>query len=327
MSCMAFSVFADEAEKKEIAFEVDKTFTTTETGSPTVSFDGDDWNKYVHLTKDASRIGLKISIDKTTFYQGFSLKASASGAQNSELYMNAGMVRDSDNKLVYPAAEEEGAKFLSPGVELRCEDFGLSCFDGCFITFYYKIGTDAKDKLMGDSIYVFSTDSDYTAATSSVVSLTYDVLMNNNVSQYRTQSVTVPANSSSTRIVFETPVLTQMDSDVLCLDNITIMLPTQEDGKDLYIKNLDGYNASAKPQETIEALQVEEKKTSTVEIADTPEKQEGGKGFVVVIVIIVAVIAGGVGGFFFYKKIVSHVFNRFCCIIFTRYLCLNYKWF
>lgn len=302
LTSLSSVAFADSEEKKEIPFTYDKSMISTEENTPSLSFDGDDWTKYVHTTSDASKIGLKVSIDKDTYYQGFSLKATASGSQNSELFMHAGLVRDADNNPVYPGAEEEGAQFISPGFELRCEDFGLSCFDGCFLTFMYKMGADAQGKLMGDSVYVYADDGDLSKNTSSAVALKYDALMNNNVTQYRAGSISVPYSSASTRIVFETPVLEAMESDIFCIDNITITLPTQEDGSTIYIKSLDGYNKSAVPQETIEALQVGEKKASTPEIGSAPEKQEGGNGFVVVIIIIVVVLAGGVGGFFFIKK-------------------------
>ena len=144
---------------------------------------------------------------------------------------------------------------------------------------------------MGNTVYAFATDGEYQAALSSVVNLEYDVLMNNNVNQYRSQSITVPANSSATRIVFETPVLSQMDSDVLCLDNISIMLPEQN-GETLFIKSLDNYNSSAQPQQTIEEIQIKEKTTS-VEIGDAPEKKESSnKVIVIVIVIVVLAVAG-----------------------------------
>ncbi|MBR4554945.1 MAG: hypothetical protein IKO27_05060 [Ruminococcus sp.] len=300
VSFMSSAVFAaKDEEKKEIPFKADMTMTSTEAGIPSLSFDNDYWTDYVHMTADSEKIGLKIIQDKKTYYQGFSLKATASGSQNSELYQCAGYIRDSDNNPVYPDAEKEDAKFICPGVELRCEDFGLSCFDGCFLTFVYKIGTDAKDKLMGSKIFAFATDDTYQKTLSNVLALEYDDLLDNNVSQYRNQSITVPANASATRIVFETPVMENMDSDVLCLDNICIMLPDGTDKKPCYIKNLDGYNANAEPQEMIEAIQIQEKSASRAEIADAPEKQ-GSSSTGVIIIIAIAVVGLGAAGVVFY---------------------------
>ena len=301
VSCLAFSAAADAEEKKVIPFTFDKSLTTSESAAPTVSFDGDDWVKYVHTTSDSGKIGLNITLDKSTYYQGFSLKANCSSSQNSELFQNAGAVTDADNNPVYPAASEEGASFISPGVELRAEDFGLSCFDGCLVTFRYKIGNDCQGKLMGDSVYAFGTDDTYVPVFS-MLQLKYDTVLNNNVTQYLPQAISIPAEAAVTRIVFEIPLLEKTDCDVLCLDNISIQLPDSGDSKGLYIKNLDGFNAKANPQETISEIQIKEKKESTAEIGSTPEKQEGGHGFIVAIVIIVIVAAGGVGTFFFIKK-------------------------
>ena len=302
-SCLAVTVFAEAAEdeRPDIPFEIkDTSLVTTEKGSPSISFDSDDWQKYVHTTPDSDKIGLKLATDKSTYYQGFSLKATASGS-TSDLLFNAQFVTDSDNSYVYPEAQEENPSFICPGIELRCEDFGLTCFDGCFLTFYYKIGADADGKLMENSVYVFATDENYNVTLSANTQrLTYDVLMNDNVKQYRSQSIQVKEKMAATRIVFETPVQQNMDSDVLCLDNITITLPAQ-DGVTQYIKSLDGYNASAKAQETIEGIQIKEK-TSSVDIGDAPEKKEGGNNIVVIIIVIVAVVVVGVVVFFIIKK-------------------------
>ena len=301
VSCLAFSAAADAEEKKSIPFKADKSLTTEDSSAPTVSFDGDDWAKYVHTTPDAEKIGLKITLDKTTYYQGFSLKAVCSSSQKSELFLNAGTVTDADNNPVYPDASKEDAKFICPGVELRAEDFGLSCFDGCMVSFRYKIGNDCQGKLMGDSVYAFGTDETYGPAIS-VLTMKYDTLLNNNVTQYLPQAVSIPADSAVTRLVFEIPLLENTDCDILCLDNISIQLPDSGDTKGLYIKNLDGYNAKATAQATINEIQIKEKKESTAEIGSTPEKQEGGHGFIVAVIIIVVVAAGGAGAFLFIRK-------------------------
>ena len=199
-SCMAVSAFAEAQEKKEIPFTYDATLVTEEKDIPAVSFDGDDWVEYVHTTPDSSKIGLEVTIDKTTFYQGFSMIANASGSQKDEFYLNAGMARDADNNPLFPEASEENAKFICPGIELRCEDFGLSCFDGCFFSFNYKMGADTKDKLMADTVFVFGTDSEY-KSNYGLISLKYDELLSNNVTQYKVEGLTVPAGSACTKLL------------------------------------------------------------------------------------------------------------------------------
>ena len=154
---------------------------------------------------------------------------------------------------------------------------------------------------MENSIYVFATDENYNVSLSANTQrLTYDVLMNDNVKQYRSQSIQVREKMAATRIVFETPVQQKMDSDVLCLDNINITLPAQ-DGVTQYVKSLDGYNASAKAQQTIEGIQIKEK-TSSVDIGDAPEKQEGNNKVIVVIIVIVVVAIVGVVVFMIIRK-------------------------
>ena len=301
VSCLAFSAAAEDAEKKTIPFKCDKSLTTEDPSAPTLSFDGDDWSKYVHTTADAEKNGLTVTLDKSTFYQGFSLKAVCSSSQNTALYKNAALVSNEDNEPVYPDASKEDAVFISPGIELRAEDFGLSCFDGCFVSFRYKIGNDCQGKLMGDSVYAYGTDETYDPAVS-VLTMKYDTVLNNNVTQYLPQALSIPAEAAVTRLIFEIPLLENTDCDILCLDNISIQLPDSGDTKGLYIKNLDGYNAKATPQETITEIQIKEKKESTAEIGSTPEKQENSHGFIVVVIIIVAVAAGAVGGFFFIRK-------------------------
>lgn len=302
LSALTVSAFADAEERPTIDFTYDKTLITNEKGTPAVSFDSESWEKYVHLTPDASLIGLKIAQDKNTYYQGFSLKATAADKSDS-LYFNMQYVNDADKNPLYPDAQAEGADLKCPGVELRCEDFGLSCFDGCIVNFMYRLGADVENKLVENSVYCFGTDDTYKVSLSNVTQkLTYNVLADNNVQQYKSQVLQINSKSACTRIVFETPVLEKLDSEVFCIDNIVITLPEKDgDGNKLYIKSLDGFNASAKPQEKINEIQIKEK-DSSVDIADTPDKQEGGHGFIIVIIIVVVVLAAGAGGFLFFKK-------------------------
>ena len=301
-SSLAFGASAEEEARPVIPFTYEESMISTDAKTPALSFDNDNWSKYVHTNDDADLIGLTLTQDKTTYSQGFSLKASASKSTDALLY-NMQYITDDDGNYVYEASTAEGAELKVPAIELRSEDFGLSCFDGCFFTFQYKIGADAEGKLLQNSVYCYGTDDTYTAVlTPKTLQLTYDVLTNDNVTQYRKQAISVRTEMACTRFVFELPVMEDMSSDVLCLDNISIKLPVKdESGNDLYIKALDGYNASAKAQEKIEEIQIKEK-SSGVEVGDAPEKQEGGNGFVVVIIIIVVVGIAGAGIFFFIKK-------------------------
>ncbi len=297
--CMTFSAFADAAE--DDSSQIEFTFTesmTTEKMEPALSFDHEEWKDYIFMTPDADKVGLKTGWDKTTYYQGFSVKLSASSAYNDKMFLNAGMVRDADNdnELVYPEALEEDAEFVCPGIELRAESFGLSCFDGCTVIFNYKMGTDTYGKLMGDTVYVFGTNEEYKGALTTVISLTYNDLDNDNVTQYRQQILPVSTTASATRIVFEVPALSVLDSEAVCLDNIYIQLP---DGK--YIKNVDGFNENAQPQETIEGIQIKEK-TETKDISTSEKKEESSNTVIFVVIGIVAAAVVGVVIFFIIRR-------------------------
>ena len=305
VTCMASAAFADAAERPEIPFKFDPTMTTTEK-VPALSFDSDGWEDHISLTKDAAEVGVGFSLDKTTHYQGFSLKVTASG-ESSKLFFNSASIVDSDGNPVYPDAQKEDAVFICPGIELNASTFGLSCFDGCFITYAYKIGADVEQKLMDNSIYCFGTDDTYNiniSASSSTSKLTYDAVVNNNVTQYSVRgNITIPVDSACTKIVFEIPVLHKLESDALCLDNITIALPEKDkDGKDLYIKNLDGYNPNAKPQEIINEIKILDKKESSIDFGEAAETKEGNKTIVIVIIAVVAVVAGGLIGFMVLRR-------------------------
>ena len=280
LGCLTVTAAADEAEEDEashIEFTSSESFLTKDM-EPALSFDNDNWKNFVFKTRDADSIGVSMTQDKTTSYQGYSLEVSASGADSSKAFMNT-------------ADAEEGA--LCPGIELRAESFGLSCFDGCMIMFNYKMGSDVENKLVDNNVLAFGTDEEYSASlTSQPVKLTYDVLLNDNVTQYRSESVGVPTSpqgGSVTKIVFEFPITQKLDSDVICLDNIFIQLPDGEH----YIKNQDGYNPNAEKKETIEGIQIKEKvESKNISTSETKETSSSKKGVVIVIVIIAVLIAG-----------------------------------
>ncbi|MBR1764200.1 MAG: hypothetical protein IJ746_02290 [Ruminococcus sp.] len=300
LSCMAVTALADAAEddSSQIEFTVTDSFLTDDM-QPALSFDNEDWKNYIFSTKDADLVGISTASDKSTYYQGFSLKVTATGSYSGTMFMNAGTVRDADNNLVYPDATNEDAEFVCPGIELRAESFGLSCFDGCSINFKYKIGSDAENKLMGNSIYVFGTNEEYEAPLSEVLRLEYDVVYNDNVTQYRDGFLAVSPTANATRIVFEVPALQKLDSDAVCLDNIYIIMP---DGTSAgYVKNLDGFNANAEAQETIEGIQIKQK-ADTADVSTSEAKDtSSSKKPVIIIIVVIAVIIVGLVVFFVIK--------------------------
>lgn len=289
---MSVSAFADASEEKEvIEFKADESMLTSDDSAPTISFDTSDWEKYVHLSPDAELIGLKIKQDADTYYQGASLKVFSDSAGYTEKpYNYADTLRDADNNLIHPDYNENTV-YVTPGVELRAEDFGLTCFDGCLITYNYRIGTDVQNKLMDNSVYVFPVDGEYTHQLSMPIKLQYNDSDSDNVSQYRSQMVNVPGNVSATRIVFEIPITAKMDADIFYLDNISIQTPLEDsDGNTLYVKNLDNYNANAKPRATIEGIKIK-KQGNNISQTDSTSK-ESKSSFNPVIIVVGVLIAG-----------------------------------
>lgn len=293
--CMATSVFADaeEEEKVIIPFEADEEMLSDDDSSPAVSFDTSDWEKYVHVSPDGEAMGIKIKQDTDTYYQGASLKiySDSEGMKDKDKYYGcADGARDADGNLLYPKASEEDAVFFNPGVELRAEDFGLSCFDGCMITFTYRMGTDTEDKLMENSVYVYAVDGDYERVSDMATKLTYNVVDNDNVSQYRKLMLSIAQESGATRIIFETPVLKKIDSDILYLDNIGIMTSLKDGDKNLYVKNLDGFNKNAKPQEIINEIQIKEK-GKEISVPDSPKEEKSSFNPIIIVIVI---LGGGI---------------------------------
>ncbi|WP_124098299.1 hypothetical protein [Ruminococcus sp. Marseille-P6503] len=291
IGCLALPAGAEAEEEKEIIeFKADTEMLSDDASAPTISFDTSDWEKYVHLTADGEAMGIKMSQDTDTFYQGASLKvySDCEGIEAGRYYNYGNSVRDDDGNLLYPEASAEDTAFVTPGIELRAEDFGLSCFDGCMVTFLYRMGTDTENKLMESSVYAFPADEEYNHLANNPVKLTYDTVLNDNVSQYRKLMVTVAADASATKIVFQTPVMQKVTSDIFYIDNITVVTPLEDNGADLYVKNLDGYNENAKPQEIIESVKIQQQGKTLSQAESRDEESEGSFNPMIIVIAVLA---------------------------------------
>jgi hypothetical protein len=291
----------DDDSPVVITFNSDSA-SLTNNSEPALSFDSESYADYIHLTRDAEKAGLKMSQDKDTYYQGVSLKVSASTSGVDGYFPCSGAILDDDNNQVYPdAPESDDTDNMSIiGVELHAEDFGLTCFDGCFINFAYRLTEDDETALEDSSIWVYSAD-DNSARQGNATKLTVNTTLDDNVTQYRDNAtVSVPVGSdttgSSTKIIFEIPVSGAVDGEVLYLDNIKIQLPGSE-----YIANVDGYNANAAKRETVDTLKIT-KKGNTDGLDGKVEKSSTKTSPVVVVVIVVAVLVVGAAIFFIIKK-------------------------
>lgn len=293
----AVPAYADsEADIPE--YSADKSILTTDTSAPSISFDMKDWERYIHVTPDGEKISIGVSQEKTYAYQGASLKITATQPNDiSDFCTYSALIRDENNELVYLGSDAEDAQYLTMGVELEAKDYGMSCFDGCMISFKYRINQDAQGKLLGDSVFAFPCTDEYKTVTSNSVQLKINTDASNNVTQYATALIPVPDKCGATKFVFEIPVIKKMDkTDVLYIDNIVIDTPLQQNGTDLQVMNLDGYNKSAKAQEIVQGLKIQPKSNGLSSTSTSEADSSRGIGVIgiVVIVVVVVVVLGAV---------------------------------
>ncbi|MDO4944790.1 MAG: hypothetical protein Q4E74_06275 [Ruminococcus sp.] len=291
----ALPVYADEEEERVIEeYWEDESKLTDDTSAPTLSFDLTDWKNTIHLTKDASLASLEAKQETDTAYQGQSLKLTVSSAKDiTDLQQFSWLIRDDNNELVYPESENEDAEFLTIGVELHANEFGMNYFDGSMITFYYRINPDAKDLLMGDSCFIYACDDDYNKLDSTEFRMQYNDTDNNNTTQYAKGIMSVATDIGASKLVIDVPLQKATDKiDILYLDNFTVTTRS-----DKQVANLDGYNANAKPQEIVQGLKVK-KKDNTVSLSDKSESDKSsgnvilyiGIGVVAVVVVVAIII-------------------------------------
>lgn len=293
----AVPAYADsEADIPE--YSADKSILTTDTSAPSISFDMKDWDRYIHVTPDGEKISIGVSQEKTYAYQGASLKITATQPNDiSDFCTYSALIRDENNELVYPGSDAEDAQYLTMGVELEAKDYGMSCFDGCMISFKYRINQDAQGKLLGDSVFAFPCTDEYKTVTSNSVQLKINTDASNNVTQYATALIPVPDKCGATKFVFEIPVIKKMDkTDVLYIDNIVIDTPLQQNGTDLQVMNIDGYNKSAKAQEIVQGLKIQPKSNGLSSTSTSEADSSRGIGVIgiVIIVVVVVVVVGAV---------------------------------
>lgn len=297
-ACTALSAFAEDStkSKKIEAYSIDESKTTIKSDEPTLSFDMSDWSKFVKTTKDANKINMKLKQEKSNSYQGGTLVISGGTNSNiTEFPTFAGRVMDSDANLVYPKAAEEDAKHITMGAELDAKDFGMNYFDGCLITFVYRIDQSVNGKLMDNSVYVFPTDNDYSVLDSKELKITYNDSDNNNVTQYARGVIQVSENVGATKLIFETPLIKVCkDTDIMFIDNVQVTTPLWEDGKEVYVGNVDGYNSNAEPQEIVAGLQIDNNATADESTVSSADKQDNVSKTNIIIFIGAGVLVVGI---------------------------------
>lgn len=287
----ALPVYADSDDSRIIEeYWEDENKLTDDTSAPTLSFDLTDWKNTIHLTKDASLASLEAKQETDTAYQGQSLKLTVSSAKDiTDLQQFSWLIRDEDNKLVYPESEDENAEFTTIGIELHANEFGMNYFDGSMITFNYRINPDAKGLLMGDSCFVYACDDDYNKLDSTEFRMQYNDTDNNNTTQYAKGVMSVATDIGASKIVIDVPLQKATDKiDILYLDNFTVTTRS-----DKQVANIDGYNANAKPQEIVQGLKVK-KKDNTISLSDKTKSDKSSSNVILYIGIgVIAVVVVG----------------------------------
>ncbi len=297
---MSTAAFADEGkekdkEKDETAEGYDAEQLTDEP-EPAISFDGDGYESYIHLTKDADKAGITFEPEKDVTYQGRSLRISA--AKGVEGYFSmSGVVKDVNNNIQFPDApeREDSSAYSTVGVAVYAKDFGLPSFDGCFISFAYRMTADDKTALQGKSVYVYGADEKGIRVGDGYTVLTYDDVLNDNVSKFNPMGTfSLPAEAGAAMVIFDIPVMNSVNGPVLYLDNIMIQLPDSA-GDLSYVRNIDGFNRAAEKREGSDAIQVKKQKTDLGTSADkvkTDKRQITPAGIAVIVFLGLLVVGG-----------------------------------
>ena len=256
---------------------------------PTLSFDRDSCLKYITVSEDGvNEAGMWVTNQSAVRYQGGCLKI----AVNNE--KQRGNVEGGDLPYVY----EYGM-----GIQLNAADFGLENFDGCVISMMVKFHPDALAALDNSAATITASEVVAEGEEGYITgsrTITYSEL---EAKGFRNAILTImePKEGEygdTTSFSINLPLTGVYSGDVFYIDNLTIKTPLKDaDGNDLYVKNVDGYNASASVDNTENIVQAGDTVTADSVVLESvaEEAGEGGKGMIIAIVIV------GIGVFILIK--------------------------
>lgn len=262
---------------------------------PTLSFDRDSCLKYITVSEDGvNEAGMWVTNQSAVRYQGGCLKI----AVNNE--KQRGNVEGGDLPYVY----EYGM-----GIQLNAADFGLENFDGCVISMMVKFHPDALAALDNSAATITASEVVAEGEEGYITgsrTITYSEL---EAKGFRNAILTImePKEGEygdTTSFSINLPLTGVYSGDVFYIDNLTIKTPLKDaDGNDLYVKNVDGYNASASVDNTENIVQAGDTVTADSVVLESvaEEAGEGGKGMIIAIVIIAVVVIIGIGVFILIK--------------------------
>lgn len=258
----------EEAEETPSAEKAPSDMMTTDSSAPTLGFDSDDWGDYIGIIDDTDSGAYSIKKETDIVYQGASIKLAAAIDKTPDY--------STDNDTVM-------------GVALEAEKFGLENFDGYTLNFFARFNINVEGKLFEDSVYVYGVNADGEMTSSAIKKITFNPT--SNVNGYEKQFVTLPTNSSTTKIIIKVPVAKAYEGDVLYFDNITLISSQKDSSDNAYqIKTLDTYNANAKVTNTGDVIKQNEKENTFDESIGEPSDSEKS-GFNPMVIVIVALVA------------------------------------
>lgn len=276
---------------------------------PTLSFDRDSCLKYITVSEDGvNEAGMWVTNQSAVRYQGGCLKIAVNNKKQR------GNVEGGDLPYVYD---------YGMGIQLNAADFGLENFDGCVISMMVKFHPDALTALDNSAVTITASEvvaegeEGYITGSRTV---TYSEL---EAKGFRNAMLTImePMDADDEKnkdkkedeilIIGDTnsfsinlPLTGVYSGDVLYIDNLTIKTPLKDaKGNDLYVKNVDGYNANAFIDNTENIVQAGDTVTADSVVLESvaEEAGEGGKGMIIAIVIIAVVVIVGIGVFILIK--------------------------
>lgn len=262
---------------------------------PTLSFDRDSCLKYITVSEDGvNEAGMWVTNQSAVRYQGGCLKIAVNNQKQR------GNVEGGDLPYVYD---------YGMGIQLNAADFGLENFDGCVISMMVKFHPDALTALDNSAATITASEVVAEGEEGYITgsrTITYSEL---EAKGFRNAILTImePKEGEygdTTSFSINLPLTGVYSGDVFYIDNLTIKTPLKDaDGNDLYVKNVDGYNANAFIDNTENIVQAGDTVTADSVVLESvaEEAGEGGKGMIIAIVIIAVVVIIGIGVFILIK--------------------------
>lgn len=308
-SLLCSTAFADDKKTGFKKPEDDSILVAYPDGKkePTLSFDTKDFMNYVTITEDGTNeAGITVERQTKVRYQGGCMVMKADN--KTERAGNPADPNDLNNTDPdFEVPGENGLPYVynyQMGIQLDAEKFGLENFDGCTISMMVKFHPDAAVALNNSSMSLHASDAEGVRTGERTVAFSEI-----EAKGFRNGILVIlepesGARGDTTSFTITLPFIAAYKGDVVYIDNLTIQTPlTDADGNKLFVKNVDGYNASASIDNTDTAIQVGENITvDSVVLESVPDEAgEGGKGVIVVIIIVAVVLVIGIGVFIFIK--------------------------